>query len=271
MSELHPSLAVRTRIRYFGSAVAWRLPLVVALVTLWYLFEGWEGRPGSRSPAIGGVVEAAYRLVVDGTLVAAAQGSWDTVIRGFVIAAALGIPIGLLMGSARVARNWLEPLVDFLRPIAPFAWIPMAILWFGGSQWASVSITAYAAFFPIVTNTFSGVMRIEKSMLLAARTLGAGRVATFFQIVLPGALPFTIVGLRLGIGMSWAAVVAAEIATGASATGTGGLGFLLYTSLAVTFDMNVIVVAMIAIGISAYAVDLVLGFLDRKLISWPAR
>lgn len=258
---------VRFRPRQAAFVVLRRTPLFFALLATWYLV-GLEKGSSSSMPTVQGVASEAGRLIRTDVLFTAAVTSWDTVMRGFVIATLLGVPAGLLLGSARTVRDWFGPLVDVLRPIAPFAWIPMAILWFGGSRWTSVFITGYAAFFPIVTNTASGVSRIDRSLLLAARALGAGKVTTFFRIVLPGALPLIIVGVRLGIGMSWAAVVAAEIATGQSSTGAGGLGFILYTNLAVTFDMNTIVVAMIAIGVSAYAVDLLIGLADRKLVTW---
>lgn len=129
--------------------------------------------------------------------------------------------------------------------------IPMAILWFGAARGAGVLITAYAAFFPIVTNTLGGVSRVRASLIVAARTLGAGEWTLFRRVVLPGSAPLLLVGLRLGIGLAWAAVIAAELATGKATNAPPGIGYLMYLNFAAEADTNAIVAMMAAIGLRA--------------------
>jgi NitT/TauT family transport system permease protein/taurine transport system permease protein/sulfonate transport system permease protein len=146
----------------------------------------------------------------------------------------------------------------------------MAILWFGAGGGAGIMITAYAAFFPIVTNTLGGVARIRSSLVVAARTLGASQWVILRRIILPGALPLIFVGLRLGIGLAWAAVIAAELATGQSTNEAPGIGYLMYLNFAVDDDVNAIVAMMAAIGASALIADVALRWLHRRLVHWPA-
>jgi ABC-type nitrate/sulfonate/bicarbonate transport system permease component len=208
-------------------------------------------------------------MLADGSLGRALLVSWQTVLEGFLIAAALGVPLGILTGYSPRVGDWIQPVIGVLRPIAPFAWIPLAILWFGASRGAGVMITAYAAFFPILTNALGGVARVRASMVMAARTLGAGDWTVFRRIVLPGSAPMLLVGLRLGIGLAWAAVIAAELAAGKSTNAPPGIGYLMYLNFASEADTNAIVAMMFAVGLSALAADRAMRWLQARLAFWP--
>lgn len=217
-----------------------------------------------------GALAAALGMLRDGTLISALLVSWRTILQGFGIAAVLGIAIGIAAGYFSRLGGWLEPILNLLRPIAPFAWIPMAILWFGVNGGAGVMITAYAAFFPIVTNTLGGVARVRSSLVTAARSLGASEWTIVCRIVIRGALPLALVGLRLGFGLAWAAVIAAELATGQSTDAPPGIGYLMYLNFAVEANVNEIVALMAAIGLSALAADIAMRWLAGRLVYWPA-
>jgi NitT/TauT family transport system permease protein/taurine transport system permease protein/sulfonate transport system permease protein len=257
---------VRIAARIGGPAFS--LAVAVALGVVWQLavppaaFD--EVPTPSRSLA------ALATLLADGRLAAALVVSWTTVLEGFFTAVVLGVGLGLAAGYWRGFAGWIEPILNLLRPIAPFAWIPMAILWFGAGGGAGIMITAYAAFFPVVTNTLGGVARIRGSLVVAARTLGASEWTILRRIILPGALPLLLVGLRLGIGLAWAAVIAAELATGQSTNAPPGVGYLMYLNFAVEADVNAIVAMMLAIGVSALIADIALRWLARRLVHWPA-
>jgi ABC-type nitrate/sulfonate/bicarbonate transport system permease component len=240
------------------------LLVAAAVLAAWQLAVG----PDTASPR--GVAAAAGRMLADGTLVRALAVSWRTVLEGFLIATAIGVPLGIAMGYSPRLSAWVQPVVGVLRPIAPFAWIPMAILWFGAARGAGVLITAYAAFFPIVTNTLGGVSRVRASLIVAARTLGAGEWTLFRRVVLPGSAPLLLVGLRLGIGLAWAAVIAAELATGKATNAPPGIGYLMYLNFAAEADTNAIVAMMAAIGASALAADWAMRQVARHLVFWPA-
>jgi NitT/TauT family transport system permease protein/taurine transport system permease protein/sulfonate transport system permease protein len=208
-------------------------------------------------------------MLVDGTLPRALLVSWQTVLGGFCWAMALGVPLGIAAGYWARLGGWILPVLNLLRPIAPFAWIQMAILWFGVRGGAAIMITAYAAFFPIVTNTLGGVARVRTSLIVAARTLGASQWTIFRRVVVPATLPLLFVGLRLGIGLAWAAVIAAELATGRSTNAPPGIGYLMYLNFAIESDVNAIVAMMAAIGVSALAADSAMRWLQRRLVHWP--
>jgi NitT/TauT family transport system permease protein/taurine transport system permease protein/sulfonate transport system permease protein len=247
-------------------ALAVSLASLAALAILWQL-------AGAGAEDVPTPIEAALKaasMLADGTLARALLVSWRTVLEGFVLAAAVGVPLGIAAGYSEGFGSWILPVVNLLRPIAPFAWIPVAILWFGVGGGAGIMITAYAAFFPIVTNTLGGTARVRSQLTLAARTLGASTATIFLRVVLPGALPLIMVGLRLGMGLAWAAVIAAELATGRSTTAPPGIGYLMYLNFAVEADVNAIVAMMAAIGLSALAADLLLRLAGRRLIHWPA-
>src|SRR5581483_602868 len=128
------------------------------------------------------------------------------------IASLVAIPLGLAMGAFRSVERNVDPLVESFRPIAAIAILPLAILWLGTGTPAAVAIVAYAAFFPIVINTVAGVKRIHPTLLRAAATMGIGRATILRTVVVPGALPSIAVGLRIGLGIAWTAIIAAELA-----------------------------------------------------------
>jgi ABC-type nitrate/sulfonate/bicarbonate transport system permease component len=121
-----------------------------------------------------------------------------------------------------------------------------------------------------VTNTLGGTARVRAGLTVAAQTLGASTATVFLRVILPGALPLIMVGLRLGMGLAWAAVIAAELATGRSTTAAPGIGYLMYLNFAVEADVNAIVAMMAAVGLSALAADAVLRYAHRRIVHWPA-
>jgi ABC-type nitrate/sulfonate/bicarbonate transport system permease component len=241
--------------------------LPFGLLLLWQLAASSTGSADAFSPL--GIIRVGWGLLLDGTLASAIVVSWKTVGQGFLVAVLIAVPMGLLAGYWSGFGDWFRPIINVLRPIAPFAWIPMAILWFGATSGASVMISAYAAFFPIVTNTESGVGRVRTSLVTAAQTLGASRSRIFWRVVIPSALPLTFVGLRLGLGLAWASVIAAELAIGKSMLAPPGIGYLMYLNFAIEADLNAIGAMMVSVAVSALAVDWVMWRLQVWLIHWP--
>jgi NitT/TauT family transport system permease protein len=248
--------------------VAWPLATIAVLGVAWQLSVPPSAFDVVPTPVH--AIEALLSMLANGKLLAGLAVSWTTVLEGAAIAAVLGIGLGVAAGYWISVADWITPVLNLLRPIAPFAWIPMAILWFGAGGGAGVMITAYAAFFPIVTNTMAGAARIRSSHVVAGRTLGASEWLILRRIILPGALPLILVGLRLGFGLAWAAVIAAELATGQSTNAAPGIGYLMYLNFAVEADVNAIVAMMLAIGVSALIGDAALLWLQRRLVHWPA-
>lgn len=236
------------------------LPLL--LVALWQ----WAttGLPATnRAPSPVRVAARAAEMLASGEIPWAIFESLQRVALGFGIAALLALAIGAAMGAFRgVGRN-LDPLVESFRSIAPIALLPLAILWFGNG-------TPAAAFFPMLINTIHGVRSVDPRLIQASRTLGVGSFTTLRTVLLPGALPSIFIGARLGLGVAWTSIIAAELAVGAKAGGgaTGGIGQMMFVFYAYSVELNGIVVCMISVGIVALLIDRGLRRLQGRIMPW---
>ncbi len=244
------------------------------------LLVGWEAAiragGGARNvPHPGGVVLAGIQAFSDGTLALALAGSLQRVLLGFAMGGAIGIPLGLAMGLVMPVDRALRPIVDSLRSIAPIAWIPMAVLWLGIRGDAALFIVAYAAVFPFVLNTIQAVRLIDRRLVLAARTLGAGPWLVLRSVIVPGAIPTILVGARIAMAFAWGSIIAAELAIGIKVSSGGaatvGLGQLMVETLYVRRDVNALVLYMIVIGIVSLAIDLGTRRLQEFLLPWTRR
>jgi ABC-type nitrate/sulfonate/bicarbonate transport system permease component len=216
------------------------------------------------------VAAAAVDLVGSGELPLAIVQSLTRVFIGFAVAALIGIPLGLMMGSFRSVERNVDPVVESFRPIAAIAILPLAILWLGTGTAAAVMIVAYAAFFPIVINTVAGAKNVNATLLRAAATMGLSRLRAIRTVVVPAALPAIGVGLRIAMGVAWTAIVAAELAVGAKAGGggSGGIGQMMFVFYAYSIELNRIIVCMLAVGIVALVLDRLLRVGMRLLMPW---
>ena len=243
-----------------------RLVVPIALVVLWQILADLFGSP--RAPRPSGIVVSALGLITSGQLAIGLATSLGRVFSGFLIASAVAVPLGLLMGSVRPAERNLDPLVESFRPIAAIAILPLVILWLGTGSFAAVVIVAYAAFFPVLINTVAGVKRIEPSLMRAAYTMGVRPATRMRVVLLPAALPSILVGMRIGLGVAWTAIIAAELAVGAKAGGNGGIGQMMFVFYAYSVELNGIVVCMIAVGLVAVLLDRLLRGALNAAIPW---
>ncbi len=240
--------------------------LPITALVVWQAWGMAQSNP--RVPLPTRVMSNAMAMIATGDLPDALLQSLGRVFAGFAIAAAVAIPLGLAMGRSRTIERNLDPLVESFRPIAAIAILPLAILWFGTGTPAALMIVAYAAFFPIVINTVAGAKRVNPTLLAAASTMGLTRWATLRTVVVPSALPSIFVGLRIGLGVAWTAIVAAELAVGAKAGGNGGIGQMMFVFYAYSIELNRIVVCMIAVGLVALVLDRMLRAMLVLLLPW---
>jgi ABC-type nitrate/sulfonate/bicarbonate transport system permease component len=183
---------------------------------------------------------------------------------GYAIAALLAIPLGLLMGWSTGLLRMVRPLFELIRPIPPLAWIPIAILWFGIGIKSAAFIIFLGAFFPILLNTISGVLSIPPILIEAARTLHAKEKDIFLKVLLPGAVPSIFVGMRIGIGIGWMTLVAAEF------TGVKegyGLGYMIMTARDIQRP-DEILAGMLVIGVIGLLIDIGLRVTESRTIRW---
>lgn len=213
-------------------------------------------------PAPSDLVTAAYELILDGSLLIHIVASLKRVINGFFLAALCGIVLGVMLGWSKYISDFIRPVIESLRPIPPIAWTPIAILWFGVGDAPSYFLVFIGAVFPIFVNTFTAVRSIDRTQINAALCLGAGPWMLIWDVLVPASLPIIFPGLRIGLGVGWMCVVAAELIAAQS-----GLGYMIQQNRVLLQTQNV-VTGMVTIGIIGFAMSGAMGTLERRLISW---
>ena len=206
-------------------------------------------------------VRSALRLDPAMLLGDMALSTWR-VASGFALAAAVGIPLGIMIGYSQVMRDLLFMPIELFRPIPPIAWIPLAILFFPTTEMMVVFLTYYGAFFPIVYNTVDGVSNIRSTYIRAGKSLGASEWTLFWHVILPASLPIVFTGLYIAIGVSWLMVVAGEMIAN-----KGGLGAMTWQSYQ-TAQYPRIFVGMALIGLLGWASSLVVRGIARLIMRW---
>lgn len=232
------------------------------LIALWWVIVAMSDSPIFPTPWQ--VVTGAWELVGDGTLAQHIESSVLRVAIGFGLAFLVGVPLGLWMGWVAGAFYTLNPLFQMLRPISPIAWIPVAILWFGVGNLSPIFLIFIASVFPMMVQTTVGVRTIDRRYLRAAANFGVPRSVLFRQVVVPAVLPEIIVGMRIGIGVAWLVVVAAEMVALNS-----GLGYLIMDSRNAGNRYDLVIASMIIIGVIGLLLDLATRLLERaKIVRW---
>jgi taurine transport system permease protein len=191
-----------------------------------------------------------------------AAHSLGLVAKGFGVAVATGVPLGLVMGWSRRAEALINPIFLLLRPIPALAWIPLAIVWFGLGDTGKIFVIWLTAFVPSVINAFTGVRGVDPVLIAAARTQGASTPQVMRHVVIPGAMPMIFTGLRLSLQASWTTLVAAEL-VGAFF----GLGRVLNVAGQDIFP-GMILVGMAAVAVCGAATTWLLGQVERRVVSW---
>jgi ABC-type nitrate/sulfonate/bicarbonate transport system permease component len=208
------------------------------------------------------VLHTGVELVESGELQRDILASLSRVLQGFAIAAFVGVALGMAVGRSRLLENLVDPMLELLRPIPPLAFLPMMVLWFGIGEASKISFIAYAAFFPIFTTTLEGIKYVDPLLLRAAQSLGANRRDLFRYVVLPAATPSIITGLRLGFGLSFFVIVAAEFIAA-----DAGLGYLI-NDARTFFLVSQMLLGAAVIGLIGFAFNRLLRLLEARLLRW---
>lgn len=234
------------------------LPLKLALFVLILAF--WEilGRLGILNPFLlpkpSVIALTFWQGVIDCSIFVDMFESTRRVFIGFGISTFIALPLGILLSLSKKLRIALFSVLNFLRPIPPIAWIPLTILWFGIGDGPAFFLTMIASFFPILINTMTGMQRLPEQYLIIGDVFGLTGMQKVKHIIIPSILPYVLSGLRIGFGISWMAVVAAEMIASSS-----GLGYLIHVSQDMLRTDRVIV-GMMVIG--------VLGLIFDRLFLW---
>jgi NitT/TauT family transport system permease protein len=208
--------------------------------------------------AFGGIYDDAFSK----TILIHFWASVKRVYAGFFLAAAAGVPLGLLIGRVKLIRELVDPTLQLLRPVPVTAWLPLSMIFFGLGPNAAIFLVFLGAFYPIVLNTTFGVRSVDAKLFEAATMLGCRGSSLFRQVVLPASLPSIFNGLRLGHGFSWILIVVGEM-TGVPE----GLGALIMDARMLS-RADLVIAGMIVIGLAGFATDRVIVAINNRLLAW---
>ena len=249
------------------------LGLVVptAVVVLWQVMGNMPGMAGILPTPLK-VVEGWHGWIFGqaglglnpylGTWLSNVEYSSMRVVQGFVLAAVIGVPLGLLIGWSKFISQMLDPMIQSLRPIPITAWLPFSIAVFGIRDVGSIFLIFLGGFYAIVVNATQGARDVDRNLVRAALMMGASRTQLLLRVVMPAAMPSIFTGLRIGLGISWTAVIVSEMVAVKS-----GLGYVLWDAYYVG-RMDIVLADMVSIGAMGYISDRIIVFIERKMLVW---
>ncbi len=238
------------------------VPVFLFIIVWWAvsaIFNNVQLLPGPM------IVGKTFITSFKGSLLNDTIASVQRVLFGFFIASVLGIFLGLLCGVNKWISRLIFPILELLRPIPPIAWIPLAILWFGIGNNPAYFLVFLGAFFPIFSNTYLGVSSVEETYKRAAYSLGATPKAIITDIIFPASLPQIFAGLKIGLGVGWMVVIAAELVGAQS-----GLGYMIQLN---RFLLNSpeILTGMVTIGLVGFLLNLLITKIEKLAIPWSPK
>jgi taurine transport system permease protein len=254
-----------------GEGYSGHISLITALVliALWFLVTsmGWVRPLFLPSPiaVYNKFILAMTDGVANSTLVEHTLASLGRVFGAFALACLTAIPVGILMGVNRFVRGVLDPIIEFYRPLPPLAYLPLVIIWLGIGEFPKVFLIFLAIFAPMAIAARAGVRSVSTEQIHAAYAMGATSRQVITQVIMKAALPEIFTGMRIGIGVGWTTLVAAEMVAASR-----GLGFMVLNA-AEYLASDTVIMGIIVIGVFAFAFDLLIRYLEKIFIPWKGR
>ena len=199
---------------------------------------------------------------MDATLWQHLAASLGRILVALLAAVIIGIPVGIAMGLSPTVRGILDPLIELYRPVPPLSYLPLMVIWFGIGETSKILLIYLAIFAPVAMSALAGVKSAQQVRIRAAQSLGASRAQVLWFVILPGALPEILTGLRIGLGVGWSTLVAAELIAA-----TRGLGFMVQ-SAGEFLATDVVLAGIAVIAVIAFRLELGLRALQRRLTPW---
>lgn len=247
-------------------------PPIISVLTLSVLFIIWWAITAfglidplflpSPQQVVHQLITISQAGFMDATLGQHLAASLSRIAIALLAAAVIGIPTGIIMGISPTLRSILDPLIELYRPIPPLAYLPLMIIWFGIGEGSKILLIYLAIFAPIVLSAAAGVRSVDPVRMHAAQSLGANRWQLLWYVMLPNALPEILTGLRIGLGVGWSTLVAAELIAA-----TRGLGFMIQ-SAGEFLATDVVIAGISVIALVAFVLELGLRALQRQLTPW---
>ena len=236
--------------------------LIIVLGLLWEVVVRLNIVETPTLPPLSSVLYAFWTLLIDGTFSNVFLPSLRRLFLGYFIACTVAIALGIAMGSSRFFFRLLEPLVEFLRPIPSPAYVPMAILFLGIGDEMKVFMIAFASFFPILLNTISGVVNVDRVLIDTGRIFGLSRFELITKVVLPSGSVYIMTGMRISLAIALVLTVLAEMVTG-----NDGIGFFVLNAQR-SFHISEMYAGVIALAIVGYVLNHFFVFIESRLLAW---
>jgi len=252
-----------------GSSIAVSIITTIALFVFWQLITemGWI-KPLflPRPMAIWNAFLQSLTGELDGhTLWVHFGASFARVAVAFTLAVLFAVPFGIAMGVSRIARGIFDPPVEFYRPLPPLAYLPLMIIWFGIGEFSKVMLLYLAIFPPVALAARSGVRSVAQEQIQAALSMGASYFQVIRHVILPGALPEILVGLRIGMGVGWTTLVAAEMVAA-----DAGLGKMVFNA-SNFLRTDVVILGILIIGVVAFSFEMLMRWVEKYAVPWKGR
>jgi sulfonate transport system permease protein len=263
MNQARPTSTVKILFRAHSlmkQGLSWVVPVLLLIIWQWASSTGIL--LNRFLPAPRAIVRAFYELSASGELWSHVRVSALRALSGFVVGGGLGLILGLLTGSLHWAETLLDTTIQMVRNIPPLALIPLVILWFGIDESAKLFLVALGVFFPVYINTFHGIRSVDRGLLEMGRTYGLSGWALYRDIILPGALPSILVGVRFSLGLMWVILIVAETISARS-----GIGYMTMNAREF-MQTDVMVVGILLYAILGKLADLFAKGLERHLLRW---
>lgn len=244
----------------------WGAMSILATGAIWWAVATLGAVPSLYLPAPDIVWQQLLKVATEGYMSASLWqhtfASLGRVLIALFTAILIGVPIGILMGTNRTIKAIFDPLLEFYRPIPPLAYLPLLVIWLGIGEVTKITLIFLAILAPIIISTLQGISTVSKSRQFAALSLGATRSQLLWHVTLPSALPHILIGIRIGLGVGWSTLVAAELIAA-----TKGVGFMIQ-SAAQFLATDIVILGIMVIAIIAFALEIVLRKIQTNVAPW---
>ena len=235
---------------------------LLLFITAWELFCRLGFIEPLFMPAPSQILARAVKMIDNGQLIAHTLASTRRVMVGFTVSSLVAIPFGIFLGSSRFFMAVFDPLISLLRPLPSMSWIPLSLLWLGITETQKYSIVFMGSFAPSLLYIIEATKSIDPLLIRAAKNLGASRLDVMREVILPGALPQIIAGLKVMLGIAWTCIISAELVAARE-----GLGFMIMNGKEY-FQTDTVLLGMVMISVTVMIIDVVFRKVEKRLLPW---